>query len=157
MIKSGTRIITLSGENTTLYGMDLYGEQLLHHLIHDLTKEEDLWKLDIGELTIKNMYKELEDENEFLKLKERNRVLGRYGEIEVHDLINKTLADDYIPVSLVEEKIEELDKEYKDILSDYGNIDTDVVINIPNENVRKYCDKLVEKIIVLQKLLEKRK
>lgn len=62
-----------------------------------------------------------------------------------------------IPVSLVEEKIEELDKEYIDILSDYGNIDTDVVINIPNENVRKYCEKLVEKIIVLQQLLEGRK
>lgn len=60
----------------------------------------------------------------------------------------------YIPKSKVEETIAELVKEYKDILSDYGNIDTNLIINIPNENVKKHCGKLVEKIIVLQELLE---
>ena len=54
----------------------------------------------------------------------------------------------------MEETIAELVKEYKDILSDYGNIDTNLIINIPNENVKKHCEKLVEKIIVLQELIE---
>lgn len=55
-------------------------------------------------------YKQLEEENKDLKLKERNRELGRYGEIEVHDLINKTLSEDFIPTSLVKEKIDDLEK-----------------------------------------------
>ena len=59
---------------------------------------------------IRNLLKDYKD----LKLKERNRVLGRYGEIEVHDLINKVLSEDYIPKSKVKEKIEELEKEVKD-------------------------------------------
>lgn len=60
----------------------------------------------------------------------------------------------YIPKSKVKETIAKLVKEYKDILSDYGNIDKNLIINIPNENVKKHCGILVEKIIVLQKLLE---
>lgn len=92
-------------------------------------------------------YKELEEENEDLKNIANNKqwISPCY------------VAQNYISKSKIKEKIEELDKEYIDILSDYGNIDTDVVINIPNENVRKYCEKLGEKIIVLQELLEKRK
>ena len=41
-------------------------------------------------------YENLKQENEYLKLKERNRIHGRYGEIEVHDLINKILSKDYV-------------------------------------------------------------
>lgn len=86
-------------------------------------------------------YKELEEENKNLKLKERNRAVGKYGEIEVHDLINKTLANDYIPISLVEEKIEELEKEYKQELE--------------KNSIRAFILKC--QIEILQKLLEKRK
>lgn len=60
----------------------------------------------------------------------------------------------FVPVAKIEEKIEELEKEYNEILADYGNIDTDVIINIPNENVRKYLEKLADKIITLQELLK---
>lgn len=49
----------------------------------------------------------LQEENSELKLKERNRCLGKYGEIEVHVLINKTLQEDYIPKETIKEKIEE--------------------------------------------------
>lgn len=96
----------------------------------------DEYDIDAIENLIK-AYKELEEKNENLKLKERNRVLGRYGEIEVHDLINKTLADDYIPVSLVEEKIEEIKNET-------WYIDCGV-------EAKQSC------IEILQELLEKRK
>lgn len=83
-------------------------EELIHK-INTLYYNMDIDTNKIKELETKN--KKLEEENEQLKLKERNRILGRYGEIEVHDLINKTLKDDYIPVSLVEETMEELIKE----------------------------------------------
>lgn len=62
--------------------------------------------------------------------------------------------DNSISKEVIEEKIEELQKEYEEILSDYGNIDTDIMFNITNENVRKYLDKIVDKIIILQELLE---
>lgn len=97
--------------------------------------------------------KELKEENEQLKLKERSRVLGRYGEIEVHDLINKTLANDYISTSLVEEKIEELNKEEKELQD-----------SITEEEREEYSDANISYGLmlienqrkVLQELLEKR-
>lgn len=62
--------------------------------------------------------------------------------------------DNYIQKQKVKDKIEELKKEYYEILSEYGNLDTDIVINVPNKNVRKYIDELVIKILVLQELLK---
>lgn len=62
--------------------------------------------------------------------------------------------DNYIPKQKVKDKIEELKNEYDEILSEYGNLDTDIVINVPNKNVRKYIDELVIKILVLQELLK---
>lgn len=62
-----------------------------------------------------------------------------------------------IPTSAVEEKIEKLNKEYTEILSDYGNIDTDVTFDIPNENVRKHLNELITKIITLQEILQDNK
>lgn len=66
---------------------------------------------------------------------------------------NRELKENSIPKSLVREKIEELDKEYCEILKDYGNIDTDVIFNIPNKNVKKHLDEIVNKIITYQELL----
>lgn len=64
------------------------------------------------------------------------------------------IDDNYIPKQKVKDKIEELKNEYDEILSEYGNLDTDIVINVPNKNVRKYIDELVIKILVLQELLK---
>lgn len=46
-------------------------------------------------------------ENEELKFKERSRIIGKYGDTEIHDLINRTLSNDYISVQKVKDKIEE--------------------------------------------------
>lgn len=58
-IASGTKQIILGGENTTLYGIDLYGKRTLHSLIRKLSEEEGLEYISVDELTIKNMYPEL--------------------------------------------------------------------------------------------------
>lgn len=47
-------------------------------------------------------------ENEELKFEERRRIIGKYGDAEIHDVINKILSNDYIPVQKVKDKIEEL-------------------------------------------------
>ncbi|MDE5630391.1 MAG: radical SAM protein [Bacilli bacterium] len=59
MIKRGTKSITLSGENLTLYGIDLYKKPILHKFIHDLSETPGLMYLTINEITAKNMYPEL--------------------------------------------------------------------------------------------------
>ena len=52
----------------------------------------------------------LQKENEELKFKERRRIIGKYGDTEIHDVINKTLSNDYISVKKIKDKIENLKK-----------------------------------------------
>lgn len=59
LIENGTKCITLSGENTTLYGLDLEGKPLLHQFIHDLSLIEKLERIYLGEITSQNLYPEL--------------------------------------------------------------------------------------------------
>ena len=113
--------------------------QAIEHLLKAYKELEYKYDKALSDLVqAEHENKELKEENEFLKLKERSRVVGRYGEIEVHDLINKTLANDYIQISLVEEKIEELKEDIKKGKTRYPYI-------------------LEHKIEVLQELLERRK
>ena len=51
-------------------------------------------------------YKRVAEENEELKFKERSRIIGKYGDVEIHDLINRTLLNDYIPIQKAKDKIE---------------------------------------------------
>ena len=85
----------------------------------------------------KSRIKELEQENYL----QRKQIMSAYDK-------------GWIPVQKIKDKIEEIEKEYNEIISEYGNIDTDVIINVPDKNVRKYLDELVIKILVLQELLE---
>ena len=85
----------------------------------------------------KKRIKELEEENYL----QRKQIMSAYDK-------------GWIPVQKIKDKIEEIEKEYNEIISEYGNIDTDVIINVPDKNVRKYLDELVIKILVLQELLE---
>nr|DAG56073.1 MAG TPA: hypothetical protein [Caudoviricetes sp.] len=87
-------------------------------------------------------YKRVLKENEELKFKERSRIIGKYGDAEIHDVINRTLSNDYIPVQKVKDKIEE----YKNILKTCNkakDIDRIKAIN--------------ERILELEELLEGRK
>lgn len=87
-------------------------------------------------------YKRVLKENEELKFKERSRIIGKYGDAEIHDVINRTLSNDYIPVQKVKDKIEE----YKNILKTCNkakDIDRIKAIN--------------ERILELEELLEGRR
>ena len=88
-------------------------------------------------------YKRVLKENEELKFKERSRIIGEYGDAEIHDVINKTLSNDYISVQKVKDKIEEIKKEK----NKFGNC-----------LVEFYENELADRNIkILQELLEKRK
>lgn len=78
--------------------------QTILNLIEKLSKENEQLRTEVNSL---------KKENEELKFKERSRIIGKYGEVEIHDVINRTLSNDYIPVQKIKEKIEELDKEEK--------------------------------------------
>ena len=58
-----------------------------------------------------NLIDKLQEENEELKFKERSRIIGKYGDTEIHDVINKTLSNDYIPIQKIKDKIEEIQEE----------------------------------------------
>ncbi len=69
--------------------------------------------LSVGEaLQILNLIEKLQKENEELKFKEKSRIIGKYEDVEIHDLINRTLSNDYIPIQKVKDKIKKL-KEMK--------------------------------------------
>ena len=90
-------------------------------------KEENGWhgyyNKEIVELArilqhILSDYKRVLKENEELKFEERSRIIGKYGDAEIHDVINRTLSNDYIPVKKVKNKIEFLDNQQKQWLED---------------------------------------
>ena len=58
--------------------------------------------------TILNLIERLQKENKELKFEERSRIIGKYGDAEIHDVINRTLSNDYIPVQKVKDRIEKL-------------------------------------------------
>lgn len=78
-----------------------------------------------GVLSLENKIKQLEKENEELKFKERSRIIGEYGDTEIHDVINKILSNDYISVQKVKDIIDRIDydiKKTKKIISKNTNI-----------------------------------
>lgn len=73
--------------------------------------------LEINEVLLK--------ENEELKFEERSRIIGKYGDTEIHDVINRTLSNDYIPVQKLKDIIDRIDydiKKTKEIISKNTNI-----------------------------------
>lgn len=88
-----------------------------------------------------NLIEKLQKENEELKFKERRRIIGKYGDTEIHDVINKTLSNDYISVKKIKDKI----RHYQELQDNY---------------IKKYDEineGLQAMINVLQELLEGRK
>ena len=111
-----------------------------------------------GVLSLENKIKQLEKENEELKFKERSRIIGEYGDTEIHNVINKTLSNDYISVQKVKDIIDRIDydiKKTKEIISKNTNIyasyrknDYQIVrlraMNTKSLDIKKRLQKLLE-------------
>ena len=97
-------------------------------------------------------------ENEELKFKERSRIIGEYGNTEIHNVINKTLSNDYISVQKVKDIIDRIDydiKKTKEIISkntniyaSYGKNDYQIVrlraMNTKSLDIKKRLQELLE-------------
>lgn len=105
-----------------------------------------------------NLIEKLQKENEELKFKERSRIIGKYGDAEIHDVINKTLSNDYISVQKVKDKIEKEIKYHEKNILDIENI-TMLKGKTAKEEAEiefnKYAIVVLKKM--LQELLEGRK
>lgn len=95
----------------------------------------------------KKQYEEIKRNKECIKCIDKDYFL-MFAETVLEALENS------IPKEVIEKAIKKYKKEYEEILSEYGNIDTEVIINVPNENVRKYLDELIIKWTTLQEILE---
>lgn len=103
-------------------------------------------------------YQEILKENEELKFEERRRIIGKYGDAEIHDVINRTLSNDYIPVQKIKDIIDRIDydiKKTKEIISKNTNIyasyrknDYQIVrlkaMNTKSLDIRKRLQELLE-------------
>ena len=92
-------------------------------------------------------YKRVLKENEELKLKEKRRIIGKYGEIEIHDLINRTLSNDYISVKKIKDKIEELNRRieiYRKYVKQGVETDVEWVDNVADRETVKVLQELIE-------------
>lgn len=79
---------------------------------------EEQTKMSNKNCELKFEVEKLQKENEELKFKERSRIIGKYGDVEIHDVINRILSNYYIPVQKVRDKIEYLDNQQKQWLED---------------------------------------
>lgn len=106
LVEKGCKVITLSGDNLTLYGIDLYGQQVLHKFIHELCALPGLMYLNVYEVTAQNMYPELLKEL-ILQKKVKNvgiqletasdallKLMNRNHNMEKFDYIVKSLDED---------------------------------------------------------------
>lgn len=91
-------------------------------------------------------YKRILKENEELKFEEKSRIIGKYGNAEIHDVINRTLSNDYISVKKVKYKIKEVQKEYNKL-----DKQVEEYINDVNKDLSKYYENK-EKIGTMQTL-----
>lgn len=87
----------------------------------DRNRAIELIKNGNGHLVYNENYFKLQKENEELKFEERSRIIGKYGEVEIHDVINRTLSNDYIPKQKVKYKIEKEIKYHEKNILDIEN------------------------------------
>lgn len=104
------------------------------------------------------LVEKLQKENEELKFEERSRIIGKYGDAEIHDVINRNLSNDYISVQKVKAIIDRIDydiKKTKEIISKNTNIyasyrknDYQIVrlraMNTKSLDIKKRLQKLLE-------------
>lgn len=127
--------ITFDAIKNLLLGYKKYKNMYeAEHRIH-LVRNEQLSRKEKAIIKCK----ELERENEELKFEERSRIIGKYGDAEIHDVINRTLSNDYISVKKVKDKIEA----YKKFLLSCNKI-------LDVDRIRA----INERILELQELLE---
>ena len=141
MNKEEMKAIEYYQDKKISFGVNFDTEKLLRAL--GITEEDNFENHQIRFKTLLNIIEKLQKENEELKFEERRRIIGKYGEVEIHDVINRTLSNDYISVKKIKDKI----KEEKMPLT--------IVGGIRNKKILEYGISL-GRMQVLQELIEER-
>lgn len=95
-------------------------KKAIEYLKARLYGNEDCKYIDVAQEDLRifiKLIEKLQGENEELKFKEKSRVIGKYGDIEIHDLINTILLNDYIPIQKAKDKFKRLEQLEKELLS----------------------------------------
>lgn len=135
LIKNGAKVLDFHGDTLNLYGVDLYGKPILHKLLHEISKEKDLKMIHLGEVTVRNMYKELLDEicnnpkinvvtlqlesasNEVLKNMNRGTTIEEYDDVASTILNRGKFIDTILMSGYPYETYEDLDKTFEYVKS----------------------------------------
>ena len=141
MNKEERKAIEYYQDKEISFGVNFDTEKLLRAL--GITEEDNFENHQIRFKTLLNIIEKLQKENEELKFEERSRIFGKCGEVEIHDVINRTLSNDYISVKKIKDKI----KEEKMPLT--------IVGGIRNKKILEYGISL-GRMQVLQELIEER-
>ena len=106
-------------------------------------------------------YKELEEDNtewrgkyliELAKVSDLEKeILHWKGQ---YHLLSRKINS--IPISVIQNKIDELDKQYKKILSKYGNIHTDILFDVNDKDDMEKLNTIIDQIMILKELLGER-
>ncbi|MCI8362253.1 MAG: hypothetical protein HFJ41_03845 [Clostridia bacterium] len=97
------------------YKDDIEQNELLLKMLHSVLNY-------IDNSISKEEYNKIKEENEMLKQEKKSRIIGKYGEMKVHDLIKQTLSKDFISKEAIEEKIEELNKGIKRDMENHNKV-----------------------------------
>lgn len=100
-----------------------------------------------GHLVYNENYFKLQKENEKLKFEKRRRIIGKYGDVEIHDVINRTLSNDYISKQIIKDKIEELNsriEKYREYVKQGIETDVEWVDNVADRETVKVLQELLE-------------
>ena len=130
-----------------------------NNMLYDEGIGKEYGKEKVRQITIiLNLIVKLQKENEESKFKERRIIIGKYGDTEIHDVINKTLSNDYISIQKVKDKIKKEIKYHEKNILDIENI-TMLKGKTAKEEAEiefnKYAIVVLKKM--LQELLEGRK
>lgn len=145
-IKRIAKLITTKFNND--YSIDNVDKEAIEELLKaykELKEIEESHRKENGELREK--VKQLEEENKTLN--ERNQYLVKYRAKLEKELYESN--ENYIPVSLVEEKIEEIQKEYEETLKTANFKEIEKMNNINFRGIT-----LEGQRSILRELLEKR-
>lgn len=91
--------------------------------------------------------KRLKKENEKLKFEERGIIIGKYEDVEINDVINRTLSNDYISKQIIKDKIEELNsriEKYREYIEQGIETDVEWVDNVADRETVKVLQELLE-------------
>lgn len=113
LINNGVKEIILVAQDTTLYGVDLYGKPMLKDLMRELTELEGLWKI-----RLLYAYPERVD-TELISMISQNPKIAKYIDIPLQHI------DDYI---LNRMNRKSSSKSIKELLRNIKQIDEDIVV-----------------------------